>query len=235
MQVKLVADMLDANSQLAGQNRKLFEERGILSVNLMGCPGSGKTTILERTIEKLGKAYRIAVVLGDIFTTRDADRIAKLGIEAVQINTRGPRNLDAGMVSRALQRLNLEGVDILFIENVGNLVCPAEFDLGEDIKVVVASAAGGHDKPAKYPLMFSECRVVILNKVDLLPYMDFDMGRFISDIRKLNPSAQFFSTSTKTGQGVNEWVEWLDSRIRSKARQLSFRGFEEAPGIVKNF
>lgn len=234
MPVKLVADMLDANSQLAGQNRKLFDERGILSVNLMGSPGSGKTTLLERTIEKLGKAYGIAVILGDIFTTRDADRITKLGTQAVQINTRGARNLDASMVSRALQKLSLEGVDLLFIENVGNLVCPAEFDLGEDIKVVVASAAGGHDKPAKYPLMFGESHVVVLNKIDLLPYMDFDMGRFISDIRKLNPSAHFFSTSARNGQGINEWVEWLAGRIKGKARQLSFRGFEEAGLAARN-
>ncbi|HOV79274.1 MAG TPA: hydrogenase nickel incorporation protein HypB [Bacillota bacterium] len=224
-QVKLVADMLDANSQLAGQNRKLFEERGILSVNLMGCPGSGKTALLERTIEKLGKSYGIAVILGDIFTTRDADRISSLGVQSVQINTRGARNLDAGMVGRAMQKLNLEGVDLLFIENVGNLVCPAEFDLGEDTKAVVASVAGGHDKPAKYPLMFSECRVVILNKLDLLPHVDFDMSRFISDVRKLNPPVQFFPLSARTGEGMDEWVKWLGDRVKNKARQLSFRGF----------
>ncbi|BAF60190.1 MAG: hydrogenase nickel incorporation protein HypB [Pelotomaculum sp.] len=225
MQVKLISDFLDANSILAGQNRRLLNELGVFCVNLMGAPGSGKTAILERTIDRLGKRYKIAVIGGDIYTDRDAGRIAKKGVQVIQINTRGASHLEAGMIFKAMQELELEGVDVLFIENVGNLVCPAEFDLGEDIKVMTASVAGGHDKPAKYPLMYSECRAVILNKIDLLPYTDFDMGRFISDVRKLNPNVQFFSISARSGEGIEEWAEWLGNKIKNKARQLSFLNF----------
>lgn len=228
MKVKLVADILDANSQLARQNRQMLSEKGILTLNLMGSPGAGKTTLLEQTIDVIGKAFKIAIIEGDIFTTRDADRISQKGVQVVQINTGGACHLDAGITGRALQKLELDAVDLLIIENVGNLVCPAEFDLGEDVKVMVASIAEGDDKPAKYPLMYSESSAVIMNKVDLLPYTDFDMGRFISDTRKLNPDVRFFPVSAVTGEGLENWSNWLKELIKNKVRQRYARGTKGA-------
>ncbi|NPV92620.1 MAG: hydrogenase nickel incorporation protein HypB [Firmicutes bacterium] len=219
MKVQLVSNILDANTVIAKEMKRRYQERGILVLNLMSAPGAGKTTILENTIECLKEKVSIAVIEGDICTTLDADRIASHGVPVVQINTEGACHLDANMIARALDNLPLEGVDLLIIENVGNLVCPAEFDLGEDLKVMVISVTEGNDKPNKYPLMFHESRAILVNKQDLLPYTNFDMGALMQDLADLNPHCQVFPLSARTGEGVSAWVEWLEKQVRDKKGQ----------------
>ncbi len=216
MQVKLVSNVLKANDQIAADNRRLLARGRTLVVNLMSSPGSGKTTLLERTIAELGEACPMAVVEGDLFTTRDADRIERLGVPVVQINTEGGCHLDAQMVRAALQDLPWEGRDILFIENVGNLVCPAAWDLGEDLRVAMVSVSEGDDKPAKYPRMFREAAAVVVNKLDLLSMTDFSLDRLEEDLRLLNPAAPIFCLSARTGEGLAAWVAWLKGRVAAK-------------------
>ncbi|MHB0886133.1 MAG: hydrogenase nickel incorporation protein HypB [Bacillota bacterium] len=216
MQVKLVSNVLKANDQIAADNRRLLARGRTLVVNLMSSPGSGKTTLLERTIAELGEACPVAVVEGDLFTTRDADRIERLGVPVVQINTEGGCHLDAQMVRAALEDLPWEGRDILFIENVGNLVCPAAWDLGEDLRVAMVSVSEGDDKPAKYPRMFREAAAVVVNKVDLLSMTDFSLDRLEKDLRLLNPAAPVFHLSARTGEGLAAWVAWLRGRVAAK-------------------
>lgn len=202
-------DILRGNDAIARKNREIFKNSGVLAVNLMSSPGSGKTTILERTIDCLRGEINIGVIEGDVYTARDADRIEKKGIPVVQINTCGGCHLDAGMVAGAIGRLPLNGLDLLVIENVGNLVCPAEYDLGEAAKVTVLSVAEGNDKPAKYPAMFRKSTAIIANKIDLLPYTDFDLQAFARDVRAINPGAAFFPMSAREGEGIREWCHWL--------------------------
>ncbi len=216
MQINMNSDLLGANDILARKNRRLFAEKGMLVVNLMSSPGSGKTTILERTIEQLDGAKKLGVIEGDLYTDQDALRIEKKGIEVVQINTEGACHLDAGMVGKAFDDLPSSELDLLFIENVGNLVCPAEFDLGEDFRAVVISTTEGNDKPLKYPLIFHQARVVILNKIDLLPYTDFDLDQFRSDLAQINPSAVIFLISGRTGEGIENWLQWLLEEVKKK-------------------
>jgi hydrogenase nickel incorporation protein HypB len=207
--INLNLDILSENNRLAQINRKSFEERNVLSLNLVSSPGSGKTTILEKTIRALIASSKIFVIEGDQQTLLDADRIEKSGAPAIQINTGSGCHLDARMVETAFKKLNVEPNSILFIENVGNLVCPALFDLGEFKRVVVISVTEGEDKPLKYPYMFKSSHLCIINKSDLLPYVDFDTEKTIEYARSLNPNLEFILLSARTGEGMNLWYEWL--------------------------
>ncbi len=217
-EIKVLRNILAANEDRAAQNRARFGVRGLLAVNLIASPGAGKTTLLERTIAGLSPRLRVAVIEGDITGDHDARRIAAAGAAVVQVNTEGGCHLDAAMVDRALGELDLDAVDILVIENVGNLVCPAEFDLGEAFKAVVLSAPEGDDKPAKYPLIFSEAGAVVVNKTDLLAATDFDLAKAERDIRRINPDVPLFPLSCRTGQGLDAWLEWLAARRAEYAK-----------------
>lgn len=210
MKVKVVTKILEANERLAEENRKRFKEAGVFVINLMGAPGAGKTSLLEKTIFELKRKMMIGVIEGDIAGTDDAERINNTGVPVVQINTGGACHLDANMISEVLPEIPLRDLDMVIIENVGNLVCPAEFKVGEDIKAMVLSITEGHDKPLKYPLMFQESSALVLNKVDLLPYMSVDMDKLKGDALSLNPSLKIFEVSCKTGSGIDRWTEWLE-------------------------
>ncbi|MFH1025676.1 MAG: hydrogenase nickel incorporation protein HypB [Nitrospirota bacterium] len=215
MKVKVVANILEANDRIAAGNRKKFEEAGVFVMNVMSGPGAGKTSLLERTIQELSGKIKIGVIEGDIAGADDAERIDKLGIPVVQINTGGGCHLDANMITDVLEDLPpLKDLDLLIIENVGNLVCPAEFKLGEDMKVMLLSLAEGPDKPLKYPLMFQESSALILNKIDLLPYTDVDIGKMKRDSLSLNPNLKIFEVSCKTGQGITEWTNWVQTLVK---------------------
>jgi len=216
VQVNIQSNILGANELLARKNRNLFKGSKVVAINLMSSPGSGKTTILERTIESLAHKLNLGVIEGDLYTDQDAQRIEKKGVRVVQINTEGTCHLDAGMVGRAYEDLSANGLDIVFIENVGNLVCPAEFDLGEDFRAVVISTTEGNDKVLKYPLIFREARVVLVNKMDLIEYTDFSVEKFKNDLRQVNPSAITFLVSARTGMGIDQWSEFLLGEVRDK-------------------
>jgi len=209
MKVKVVTRILEANDRIAEENRKRFKATGVFVVNLMGAPGAGKTSLLEKTILKLKDTVRIGVVEGDIAGTDDAERINRTGVPVVQINTGGACHLDANMISEVLPDLPIDDLDMVVIENVGNLVCPAEFKVGEDIKAMVLSITEGHDKPLKYPLMFQESSALVLNKIDLLPFIDVEIDRLKGDALSLNPLMKIFEVSCKTGHGIDAWAEWL--------------------------
>jgi hydrogenase nickel incorporation protein HypB len=211
--VPVVENILKANDHLAEANRHLLDRTDTVAVNFMASPGAGKTSVILRTIAALKERYRIAGVDGDIATTIDADRMAETGVHAVQINTGGACHLDAVMLQRALQQVDLEHTDLLIIENVGNLICPASFKLGSHLDVLVASVPEGDDKPYKYPTMYRGVQAVILNKIDLLPYFDFDMDYFRRGVEALNPGLAFFPLSAKTGEGLDAWVQWLSWQV----------------------
>jgi len=215
MKINVVKNVLDANNRLATENRALFDGKKIFAINLMSSPGAGKTTLVERTIESLKSTCRIAVIEGDIQDTCDAERVAAHGVPTVQINTGGSCHIDGNMVREALQSLNLDEIDFLIVENVGNLVCPAEFSVGENIKVMLLSTPEGADKPSKYPLMFHESTALIINKTDLLPYVDFDMDKAKRVSRAINPKLEIFEVSCKTGQGLETFYQWLKNRIEA--------------------
>ncbi len=210
--VKVVEDALDANSTIASANRADFDRAGVRVVNLMSAPGAGKTTLLERALRDLGDV-RAGVLEGDVQGSMDADRLAALHIPVTQLNTDpgfgGECHLDANMVRSALGDLPLDDLDLLVIENVGNLVCPAEFRVGEDARAMVSSVTEGEDKPLKYPLMFRTCELVVVNKVDLLPHLDFDVERFLYNVDQVNPGVQRMLVSARTGEGVEEFAGWL--------------------------
>jgi hydrogenase nickel incorporation protein HypB len=210
--------MLQENDEVARENRTLFQERGIFVLNLMSSPGSGKTSTLERTIEQLPDGLRLAVIEGDIYTTRDAERIEARGVPVVQINTAGACHLDARMIKPTLDDFDLGAIDLLIVENVGNLVCPAEFDLGEDARAVVLSVTEGNDKPMKYPLIFRLARAALINKIDLLPYTDCDLAELERDMAMINPELKMFQVSARTGQGFEAWVAWLAEQTEKKKR-----------------
>lgn len=217
VQIKLQSNILSANELLARNNRRDFSKKNLLVINIMSSPGAGKTTILEKTIESLKGKLKVGVIEGDLYTDQDARRIAQKGVQVVQINTEGTCHLDAGMIAKAYKDLgSSDDLDLIFIENVGNLVCPAEFDLGEDFKAVVASTAEGNDKPLKYPLIFHEARAVILNKIDLLPYTDFSLEKFRQDLENINPSARIFTVSGRTGQGIDKFTDWVLEEVAKK-------------------
>lgn len=209
MKVKVVSRILEANDRIAEENRKKFKEAGLYVVNLMGAPGAGKTTLLEETIKALKPHLRIGVIEGDIVGTDDAERIGACGVPVVQINTGGACHLDANMINEVLGELPLKELDMLIIENVGNLVCPAEFNVGEDMKIMVLSVAEGHDKPLKYPLMFRESKALVLNKIDLLPHVKADLNKMLNDSLALNPKLKVFEVSCATGTGIEAWAQWL--------------------------
>ena len=213
MKISVVKNVLDANDRIAQENRALFDDKGLYVINLMSSPGAGKTTLVEATIAALRDRFRIGVIEGDIQDTHDADRIARLEIPVVQINTGGGCHLDGNMVREALPSLDLDQLDLLIVENVGNLVCPAEFKIGENVKIMILSTPEGADKPAKYPLMFQEASVMIVNKMDLMPYVDFDLAKAKKDALGLNPKLSIIEVSCKTGEGLPAWVEWLEGRI----------------------
>lgn len=218
-EIKVVRRVLDVNAKMAEQNRRLFDEKGIFVLNVMSSPGSGKTTALEKTIARMMPEIKSAVIVGDICTTHDADRLATTGAPVVQINTDefgGDCHLVAHVIEKAAGTLDLDDIDFLIVENVGNLVCPAEFDIGEDSRVVVLSVTEGEDKPVKYPLMFRECEAALLNKIDLLPYLDFDKERALHYIHQVHPEMPVFEISAKTGEGFGPWIDWLEHKIASK-------------------
>ena len=216
MEVKVMKNVLAMNDEVAAENAADFRARGVFVLNLMGSPGAGKTTLLERTLEALKDEMRLAVIEGDLFTSKDAERIDRLGVPVVQINTSGGCHLDAAMVAAALGKLDLSALDLLVIENVGNLVCPAEFALGEDEKAVVLSITEGDDKPLKYPLVFKESAAAVLSKVDILPYTNFDMASARADITALHPGIAIFPVSCQTGEGLADWYAWLRAQAAAK-------------------
>ncbi len=211
--ISVVKQVLDANDRIANENRDLFDRKKIFVINLMSSPGAGKTSLVERTIAALRKKYRIAVIEGDIQDTYDADRIAAMDIPVVQINTGGGCHIDANMVREAMAGLDMDNMDFLINENVGNLVCPAEFRIGEDAKVMILSTPEGADKPRKYPLMFHESKVLLINKIDLAPYVDFDLEKAKRDARAINNDIRIFEVSCKTGEGLDAWFDWISSQI----------------------
>jgi len=220
-EIKVVRRVLDVNEKMAAQNRKMFAQKGVFVLNMMSSPGSGKTTTLEKTLVRVADQIRSAVIVGDICTTNDADRLAVSGVTVVQINTDefgGDCHLAAHVIEKAGGGLDLDDIDLLIVENVGNLVCPAEFDIGEDARAVVLSVTEGEDKPAKYPLMFRECEVALLNKIDLLPYLDYDKDSAIDYIHQVHPDMPVFEISAKTEEGFDPWIEWLVAKVRQKSR-----------------
>jgi hydrogenase nickel incorporation protein HypB len=201
---------------MAGENRRRFDQQGLRVLNLMSSPGAGKTSLLEKTIRSLQGEVRIGVIEGDIQTTFDAERIERTGVPAVQINTGGACHLDSNMIQEALRSLEIRNLDLLFIENVGNLVCPAEFNLGEHDRVAILSVAEGDDKPLKYPLLFKESQVLVVNKIDLLPFCDCSLELMIERAKEINPQLAVFPLSCRTGEGLGNWIGWLKGKIIPK-------------------
>jgi len=217
MEVKVVQNILKANDSVARVNRARFDAAGVLAVNFIGSPGSGKTTVLEQTVRTLGPLHRLGCIEGDPYTTRDAERIGHLGVPVVQINTRGGCHLEAAMITQAADDLDLTGMEILLIENVGNLLCPSQYDLGEHFSVVVLSVTEGADKPEKYPVAFQRAGAVIINKTDLLHATDVNLDEVTATIRRFNPDAPVFPLSARTGEGVAPWCSWLAGRVKQSA------------------
>jgi len=208
------------NDEIAATVRQQLHDAGVAALNLVSSPGSGKTTLLERTLDALGDELRISIVTGDVQTQNDADRLARRTTRLVQaVVTNGACHLDARQVERALDAIDLDATDLLFIENVGNLVCPANWDLGEDAKIVLFSVTEGEDKPLKYPKMFQESRAAVLTKIDLLPHVPFDVDLAITNAQRVNPALRFFHTSALTGEGMASWFDYLRHAARSDARQ----------------
>jgi hydrogenase nickel incorporation protein HypB len=214
MKISVVRNILEANERIAQQNRELFDETGVVVVNLMSSPGAGKTSLLERTIDALMQDVRMGIIEGDIQSSEDAERIARKGIPVVQINTGGACHLDGNMIRETFGDFNFKELDLLVVENVGNLVCPAEFRVGEDFKCMILSVTEGDDKPSKYPLMFRESKVLLINKIDLLPYVDCSMERIREDSLNINPDLTIFQISCKTGKGLDAWHEWLREEVK---------------------
>ena len=207
--VQIEQDILGKNDQYAADNRNFFANSGIFALNLVSSPGSGKTTLLTRTIEMLGDEFPVAVIEGDQQTANDADRIRETGVQAIQVNTGKGCHLDAHMIGHAAESLQLEKNSVLFIENVGNLVCPAAFDLGEAHKVAILSVTEGEDKPLKYPDMFHAADLILLNKVDLLPYLQFDVDKCVEYAQRIKPGVPVIQLSATSGEGMDEWIKWI--------------------------
>jgi len=220
MKINVMTDVLEANDRIAAVNREIFDKHGNLVLNLMSSPGAGKTTLLERTAEALVGKLRLGVIAGDIETTRDSERLQKYQLPVVQLTTGTACHLDANMIASALPHLDLSGVDILLIENVGNLVCPAEFKVGEDYKVMILSVTEGDEKPLKYPLMFRESSLLLINKIDLLPYTNFSLEEAKRNARKVNPDLETMEVCCTTGEGIGAWVSWLVERYQARFGKL---------------
>ena len=215
MEIKIMKDILDRNQNKAEEVRALLGEKKVIMVNIISSPGAGKTTLLERTCEALADRISIGVIEGDVATDRDARRLQKYNVPIVCINTGGGCHLDSHSISKVLGHFDLDKTDLLFVENVGNLICPSQFDLGETFKLAVVSTTEGDDKPAKYPMLFTGARAVILNKTDLIPYTNFNADSFESDIVSLNPGITIIKTSATKGEGIREWLEWIDAQINN--------------------
>ena len=213
MEVKVMKNILGENEKIADENRKLFRAKNVFVINLMGSPGSGKTTLLEKTLSKLAEKLKVAVIEGDLFTARDAERIERQNVPVVQINTAGGCHLNAAMVKRAADSLNLDEIDLLIVENVGNLVCPAEFDVGENLKAVVLSITEGDDKPLKYPLIFKESAVAVLNKIDLIPFTNFNLEQARADLLTIHPKIKIIETSCTKSTGLDDWCNFIIANI----------------------
>jgi hydrogenase nickel incorporation protein HypB len=219
MTVKVITvgeDILSANEEQSRQNKKLLTDHRVTTINIMSSPGAGKTSTIMSTINRLKTELKMAVIEGDVASSVDAEKINAMGIPVVQINTGGGCHLDANMVEGALNNLPLQDTDLLFIENVGNLICPNGFTLGEDRRVLISSMPEGDDKPLKYPAMFADSDVVVLNKIDLQPHLDFDMEAFRKTVIGLNSDVILFPLSCKTGEGMEEWFSWLQSEVKAK-------------------
>ena len=216
MEVTVMKNILGENDRIAAENQALFQEKKVYVLNLMGSPGAGKTSLLEKTMERIKDKVRMAVIEGDLFTSKDAERIEKHGVPVIQINTAGGCHLDAPMVQKTAVKLDLDHLDLLIVENVGNLVCPAEFAGGEDDKGVVLSITEGDDKPMKYPLIFKESAVAVLNKVDLVPFCNFSLQSAEEDIDTLHPGMQVIEVSCTKDEGIDAWCDWLLARVRAK-------------------
>ena len=213
MEIKVLKDILSANDQIAQENRQMLDESGVLAVNVMSTPGAGKTSLILQTISGLKEKTRIGVIEGDVSSSIDAERVAKEGVPVLQINTGGECHLDANMLQRALKHMPLGDIDLLIVENVGNLICTAEFKLGTHKNVVISSVPEGHDKPLKYPLMFTVADVILVNKMDLLPYSNFDLEAYIKAVRGLNPKVDVIDVSCMTGAGIKKWLSWLRGQL----------------------
>ena len=219
MPVKLVTiqeDILKDNNEMSKMLRVRYAENKTFVVNLMSSPGAGKTSTIIETVKRLGDDIKTAVIEGDVTSTVDAEKMDAVGIPVVQINTGGSCHIDSAMIEQTLDTFDTSPFDLVIVENVGNLVCPAEFEVGEDVRVMILSVPEGHDKPKKYPLMFTETEACILNKMDLLPHTDFDMDEFEKSVRSLNPNTSIFPVSMKTGEGLDPWAAWLKERILAK-------------------
>ncbi|MFA5374483.1 MAG: hydrogenase nickel incorporation protein HypB [Dehalococcoidia bacterium] len=219
MEIKVLKDILSANDRIAQENRKLLDKKGVFAVNVMASPGAGKTSVILQTISGLKNKVRIGVIEGDVQSRIDADRIAKENVPVFQINTGGECHLDANMVQRALKEMPLGDIDILFIENIGNLICTAEFKIGTHKNLVIASVPEGHDKPLKYPLMFTVADVILVNKIDLLPYSNFDLNAYRKAVKGLNDKVEVIEISCTTGQGIKQWLEWIKGQESPSVRK----------------
>ena len=216
MEIKVLKDILGANDQIAAKNRELLDKNKVFAINVMASPGAGKTSVVLQTIKALKGKVRIGVIEGDIASSIDAETVAKEGVPVVQINTGGECHLEAIQIQNALNNLPLADIDLLLIENVGNLVCPAEFSLGEHLKILIASVPEGDDKPYKYPLMFNTVDALVLNKIDLLPYVKFNVDTFTKTVKNINTKVEIFKMSCTTGEGVQAWAKWLTAKMKLK-------------------
>jgi hydrogenase nickel incorporation protein HypB len=214
MEIKVLKNILGANDQIAAKNRELLDVHKVFAVNIMASPGAGKTSVVVQTIRALKRKVKIGVIEGDIASSIDAETVAKEGVPVVQINTGGECHLESFQIQNALNNMPLADIDLLLIENVGNLVCPAEFSIGEDLKVLIASVPEGDDKPFKYPLMFNMVDVLVLNKIDLLPYVKFNVDAYTKTVKNINAKAKIFKVSCTTGEGVQTWAKWLATRMK---------------------
>ena len=215
MEIKIMKNILDRNQNKADEVRKLLELKKVTMVNIISSPGAGKTTLLERTCEEFGEKFRIGIIEGDVTTDRDAQRLKKYGIPIVVINTEGGCHLDSHSISKVLDYFELDKLDVLFVENVGNLICPSQFDLGETFKLALVSTTEGDDKPDKYPMLFREAKAVLLNKIDLVPYTNFKYNNFRSDLKRINANIPLFEVSCTRGDGLKEWFEWISGQINN--------------------
>ncbi len=213
MEIKIMKNILDRNQNKAEEVRSMLKARNVMMINIISSPGAGKTTLLERTCEAMSGEVSIGVIEGDVTTDRDAQRLKKYNIPIVAINTEGGCHLDSHSISKAIEHFDLDALDLLIVENVGNLICPSQFDLGETFKLAVVSTTEGDDKPAKYPMLFSAARAVILNKTDLIPYTNFSMDSFMADMAAINPRITIIKTSAIRGEGMEEWFGWLRMQL----------------------
>lgn len=213
MEIRIMKNILDRNQNKAEEVRSLLKASKVMMINIISSPGAGKTTLLERTCEAMAGEVNIGVIEGDVTTDRDAQRLKKYNIPIVVINTEGGCHLDSHSISKAIEHFDLEALDLLFVENVGNLICPSQFDLGETFKLAVVSTTEGDDKPAKYPMLFSEAKAVILNKTDLIPYTNFRIDSFMVDMAAINPRITVIKTSAIRGEGLEEWFRWLRMQL----------------------